>query len=73
MNFPMIRYFPSLFVAFTYNKKQPSVFGAAPAFWCIILSFLGLSFHHIPNNLPNYNVLTTNAPLLSNLRDMVES
>jgi hypothetical protein len=30
--------------------------------FCIILSFLGLSFHHIPNNLSNYNVLTANAP-----------
>nr|YP_009731014.1 CcmFn [Epirixanthes elongata]QBB73139.1 CcmFn [Epirixanthes elongata] len=53
--------FPGLFVAFTYNKKQPA-FGAAPAFWCILLSFLGLSFRHIPNNLSNYNVLTANAP-----------
>nr|AQK77853.1 cytochrome c biogenesis FN [Lophophytum mirabile subsp. bolivianum] len=50
--------FPGLFVAFTYNKKQPP--GAA--FWCILLSFLGLSFCHIPNNLSNYNVLTANAP-----------
>ncbi|KAG5576436.1 hypothetical protein H5410_056570 [Solanum commersonii] len=32
------------------------------AFWCILLSFLGLSFRHIPNNLSNYNVLTANAP-----------
>ena len=55
--------FPGLFVAFTYNKKQPPAFGAAPAFWCILLSFLGLSFRHIPNNLSNYNVLTANAPL----------
>nr|UHM24651.1 cytochrome c biogenesis Fn [Alkekengi officinarum var. franchetii] len=54
--------FPGLFVAFTYNKKQPPVFGAALAFWCILLSFLGLSFRHIPNNLSNYNVLTANAP-----------
>nr|AUD39190.1 cytochrome c maturase subunit Fn [Craterispermum sp. 1 Eriksson et al. 999] len=54
--------FPGLFVAFTYNKKQRPVFGAAPAFWCILLSFLGLSFCHIPNNLSNYNVLTANAP-----------
>nr|QDA22824.1 cytochrome c biogenesis FN [Monotropa hypopitys] len=54
--------FLGLFVAFTYNKKQPPVFGAAPAFWCILLSFLGLSFRHIPNNLSNYNVLTANAP-----------
>ncbi|ESQ38799.1 hypothetical protein EUTSA_v10029166mg [Eutrema salsugineum] len=54
--------FPGLFVAFTYNKKQPPAFGAAPAFWCILLSFLGLSFCHIPNNLSNYNVLTANAP-----------
>ena len=53
--------FPGLFVAFTYNKKQPPAFGAAPAFWCILLSFLGLSFRHIPNNLSNYNVLTANA------------
>nr|UPH84022.1 cytochrome c maturase subunit Fn [Garcinia mangostana] len=54
--------FPGLFVAFTYNKKEPPAFGAAPAFWCILLSFLGLSFRHIPNNLSNYNVLTANAP-----------
>ena len=54
--------FPGLFLAFTYNKKQPPAFGAAPAFWCILLSFLGLSFRHIPNNLSNYNVLTANAP-----------
>ena len=43
--------FPGLLVAFTYNKKEPPVFGAAPAFWCILLSFLGLSFRHIPNML----------------------
>ena len=54
--------FPGLFVAFTYNKKEPPAFGAAPAFWCILLPFLGLSFRHIPNNLSNYNVLTANAP-----------
>nr|ULQ69748.1 cytochrome c biogenesis FN [Mayaca fluviatilis]ULQ69779.1 cytochrome c biogenesis protein ccmFN [Mayaca fluviatilis] len=52
--------FPGVFVAFTYNKKEPP--GAALAFWCILLSFLGLSFRHIPNNLSNYNVLTANAP-----------
>ncbi|KAL9998067.1 putative cytochrome c biosynthesis protein [Helianthus debilis subsp. tardiflorus] len=50
--------FPGLFVAFTYNKKEPPVFGAAPAFWCILLSFLGLPFRHIPNNLSNDNELT---------------
>ncbi|KAG5595202.1 hypothetical protein H5410_036434 [Solanum commersonii] len=54
--------FPGLFIAFTYNKKQPPVFGAALAFWCILLSFLGLSFRHIPNNLSNYNILTANTP-----------
>ena len=54
--------FPGLFVAFTYNKKQPPAFGAAPAFWCILLSFLGLPFRHIPNNLSNDNELTANAP-----------
>lgn len=54
--------FPGLFVAFTYNKKEPPAFGAAPAFLCILLPFLGLSFRHIPNNLSNYNVLTANAP-----------
>nr|YP_010254516.1 CcmFN [Suaeda glauca]QTZ98236.1 CcmFN [Suaeda glauca] len=53
---------PGLFIAFTYNKKQPPAFGAAPAFWSILLSFLGLLFCHIPNNLSNYNVLTANAP-----------
>lgn len=52
--------FTGLFVAF--NNKEPPVFGAAPAFWCILLSFLGLSFRHISNNLSNYNVLTANAP-----------
>lgn len=54
--------FPGLFVAFTYNKKQPPVFGPALAFWCILLSNLGLSFRHIPNNLSNYNVLTLAVP-----------
>lgn len=54
--------FPGLFIAFTYNKKQPPAFGAAPAFWCILLSFFGLLFCHISNNLSNYNVLTANAP-----------
>ena len=54
--------FPGLLVAFTYNKKQPLAFGAAPAFWCILIPLLGLSFRHIPNNLSNYNVLTANAP-----------
>lgn len=54
--------FQGLFVAFTYNKKEPPAFGAAPAFWCILLSFLGFSFRHIPNNLSNYNVLNANAP-----------
>nr|WGH58927.1 CcmFN1 [Sapria himalayana] len=55
-------FFPGLFVAFIYNKTQPPAFGAAPAFWCLLLSFLGLSFRHIDNNLSNYNVLTANAP-----------
>lgn len=54
--------FLCLFVAFTYNTKQPPAFGAALAFWCILLSFLGLLFCHIDNNLSNYNVLTANAP-----------
>nr|AFI44290.1 cytochrome c biogenesis FN [Silene vulgaris]AFI44318.1 cytochrome c biogenesis FN [Silene vulgaris] len=54
--------FPGLFIAFTYNKKQPPAFGAAPAFWCILFSFFGLLFCHISNNLSNYNVLTANAP-----------
>nr|BCT43124.1 cytochrome c biogenesis FN [Musa balbisiana]BCT43161.1 cytochrome c biogenesis FN [Musa x formobisiana] len=54
--------FPGLFVAFTYNKKQPPAFGAALSFYCILIPFLGLSFCHIPNNLSNYNVLTANAP-----------
>nr|AHX81345.1 cytochrome c biogenesis FN [Licania alba]AHX81356.1 cytochrome c biogenesis FN [Leptobalanus sprucei] len=54
--------FPGLFIAFTYNKKEPPAFGAALAFWCILLSFFGLSFRHIPNNLSNYNVLIANAP-----------
>lgn len=55
---PHYSFFPGLFVAFTYNKKEPPAFGAAPAFWCILLPFLGLSFRHIPNNLSNYSVLT---------------
>nr|WGU13481.1 cytochrome c biogenesis Fn [Selenipedium aequinoctiale] len=59
--------FPGLFVAFTYNKKQPPAFGAAPAFLCILLPFLGLSFRHLPNSLSNYNVLTANAPLFSQI------
>lgn len=56
--------FLGLFIAFTYNKKQPPApaFGAALAFWCILLSFLGLLFCHISNNNSNYNVLTANAP-----------
>lgn len=54
--------FLGLFVAFTYNKKEPPVFGAALAFWCILLSFLGLLFCHISNNLSNDNELTANAP-----------
>ncbi|KAJ3675064.1 hypothetical protein LUZ61_021811 [Rhynchospora tenuis] len=54
--------FLGLFVAFTYNQKQPPAFGAAPAFFCILSPFLGLLFCHIPNNLSNYNVLTANAP-----------
>ncbi|KAF5789961.1 putative cytochrome c assembly protein [Helianthus annuus] len=54
--------FPGLFIAFTYNKKEPPVFGAAPAFWCILVSFLGLPFRHIPNNLSNDNKLTASAP-----------
>jgi len=55
-------FFLGLFVAFTYNKKQPPAFGATLAFWCILFSFLGLLFCHISNNLSNYNVLTANAP-----------
>ncbi|PHT65504.1 Cytochrome c biogenesis CcmF N-terminal-like mitochondrial protein 1 [Capsicum annuum] len=54
--------FPGLFIAFTYNQKQPPVFGAAVVFWCILLSSLGLSFCYIPNNLSNYNILTANTP-----------
>jgi hypothetical protein len=58
-------FFLGLFVAFTYNKKQPPAFGATLAFWCILFPFLGLLFCHIPNNLSNYNVLTANAPQIS--------
>nr|YP_010838111.1 cytochrome c biogenesis Fn [Apostasia shenzhenica]WGF19846.1 cytochrome c biogenesis Fn [Apostasia shenzhenica] len=61
-SFSHYSFFPGLFVAFTYNKKQPPAFGAAPAFLCILLPFLGLSFRHLPNNCSNYNVLTANAP-----------
>lgn len=50
--------FPGLFVAFTYNKKEPPAFGAAPAFWCILLPFLGLSFRHIPENLSPISTAT---------------
>jgi hypothetical protein len=60
--FLMIRYFRVFSLHFTYNKKQPPPFGTASTFWCIILSFLGLLFRHIPNSLSNYNVLTANAP-----------
>ncbi|KAK1422105.1 hypothetical protein QVD17_24991 [Tagetes erecta] len=62
--YELFRYslFPGLSVAFTYNKKEPPVFSAAPAFWCILLSLLGLSFCHILNNLSNDNELTANAP-----------
>lgn len=56
--------FLGLFIAFTYNKKQTPAFGASLAFLCILLSFLGLSFCHISNNLSNYNVLTANAPFI---------
>nr|AEO21060.1 cytochrome c biogenesis FN [Silene conica] len=54
--------FPGLFIAFTYNKKEPPAFGASLAFWCLLFSFFGLLFCHISNNLSNYNVLTANAP-----------
>lgn len=54
--------FLGLFLVFTYKKKERSVFGAALAFWSILLSFLGLSFCHISNNLSNYKVLSANAP-----------
>lgn len=54
--------FLGLFVAFTYHKKQPPAFGAALAFLCILLSFLGLLFCHLSKNLSNSNVLTANAP-----------
>ncbi|KAI3848067.1 hypothetical protein MKW92_001769 [Papaver armeniacum] len=56
--------FSGLFIAFTYNKKQTPAFGASPAFLCILLPFLGLSFCNIPYNLSNYNVLTANAPFI---------
>nr|YP_001661407.1 cytochrome c biogenesis FN [Cycas taitungensis]QXE43894.1 cytochrome c biogenesis FN [Cycas revoluta]BAF98409.1 cytochrome c biogenesis FN [Cycas taitungensis] len=58
--------FPGLFVAFTYNKKQPPAFGASPYFLCTLLSPPGPSFRHIPSNSSNYNVFTNsnaNAPL----------
>lgn len=54
--------FLGLFVAFTYNKKEPPAFGAALAFWCILLSFLGLLFCHISENLSPPNVSTAEAP-----------
>nr|WOE91393.1 cytochrome c biogenesis FN [Gastrodia crispa] len=52
-SFSHYSFFPGLFVAFTYNKKQPPAFGAAPAFLCILLPFLGLSFRHLPKNFSN--------------------
>lgn len=55
-------FFPGLFLAFTYNKKEPPAFGAALAFWCILLPFLGLLFCHIPENLSPPNVSTATAP-----------
>ncbi|KAF5945787.1 hypothetical protein HYC85_016015 [Camellia sinensis] len=45
IKFNIYQVIPTLFVAFTYNKKQPPVFGAAPAFWCILLSFLGTKIY----------------------------
>ncbi|KAL2895033.1 putative cytochrome c biosynthesis protein [Bienertia sinuspersici] len=62
MNRFIIRYFRVFSLHSLTNKKQPPAFSAAPAFWCILLSLLGFLFYHIPNNLSNYNVLTTNAP-----------
>ncbi|KAE9588673.1 putative cytochrome c biosynthesis protein [Lupinus albus] len=54
--------FTGLFITFTYQKKQPLVFGATRAFWCILLCFLGPLLCHISNNLSNYSILTANAP-----------
>eukprot|EP01018_Ginkgo_biloba_P041077 Gb_04093 [translate_table: standard] len=58
--------FPGLFIAFTYSRKQPPVFGASPYFLRTPLSPLGPSFRHIPSNFSNYNIFTNsnaNAPL----------
>ncbi|WOG81016.1 hypothetical protein DCAR_0100161 [Daucus carota subsp. sativus] len=44
------------------KKKFVNYVWCSTCIWCILLSFLGLSFRHIPNNLSNYNVLTANAP-----------
>jgi ABC-type transport system involved in cytochrome c biogenesis permease subunit len=54
--------FLGLFVAFTYNKKEPPAFGAALAFWCILITLLGLLFCHISENLSPPNVSTAEAP-----------
>nr|WNR49287.1 cytochrome c biogenesis FN [Acorus tatarinowii] len=44
MEFSHYSLFTGLFLlAFTYNKKQPPAFGAILSFWCILLSFLGLT------------------------------
>nr|AZS52481.1 cytochrome c biogenesis FN [Balanophora laxiflora]UPI49001.1 cytochrome c biogenesis FN [Balanophora laxiflora] len=48
-----------IFLAFTYNNKQPPAFGAALAFFCFLLSFLGILFCHIPYNLSTI-LLTAN-------------
>jgi len=61
-SFSHYSFFTGLFFPFTYHKKQPPAFGAAPTFLCILFPFLGLLYRHLPKNLSNSNVLTANAP-----------
>nr|APD51397.1 cytochrome c biogenesis FN [Pelargonium citronellum] len=54
--------FLGLFLAFTYSKKESPGFSVTFSFWSCLLSFMGLLFCHISNNLGDYNVLSANAP-----------
>nr|AEM46215.1 cytochrome c biogenesis FN [Silene noctiflora] len=54
-------FFMALFISFTYKKKEPPAFGASSGFFCMNLSFFGLLFSHISNNLSNSKVLSANA------------
>ena len=48
--------FLDLFIASLTTRNNHQCFGAAPAFWCILVFLLGLSFRHIPNNLFNKHI-----------------